>query len=71
MSSISSIAFAGMQSAAAQFQASANNIARSGSSSDLASDIVDAVTAQANVSISLQMIKAEQKMTQALVDILV
>lgn len=71
MSSISSIAFAGMQSAAAQFQTSANNIARSGSSSDLAGDIVDAVTAQANVSISLQMIRAEQKMTQALVDILV
>ncbi|MDO8878808.1 MAG: hypothetical protein Q8M24_22985 [Pseudolabrys sp.] len=71
MSSISSIAFSGMQSAAAQFQTSANNIARSGSSNDLADDIVDAVTAQANVSISLQMIRAEKKMTQALVDILV
>ena len=71
MSSISSIAFSGLQSAAAQFQTSANNIAKSGSSSDLTGDIVDAVAAKANVSISLEMIRAEQKMTQALVDILV
>ena len=61
----------GLQAATAQFQTSANNIARSGSSSDLAGDIVDAVAAKANVSISLQMIRAEQEMTQALVDILV
>jgi hypothetical protein len=71
MSSISSIALSGIQSAAAQWQTSANNIASSSSSSDLSGDIVGAVTAQANVSIGLQMIKAEQKMTQALVDILV
>jgi hypothetical protein len=71
MSSIGSIAFAGMQSAMAQFQTSANNIANPSSSGDLEGDIVGAVTAQANVSIGLQMIKAEQKMTQALVDILV
>ena len=33
--------------------------------------IVDAVAAKANVSISLHMIRAEQEMTKALVDILV
>lgn len=70
MSSISSIALSGLQSAAAQFQTSANNIAKSGSSSDLTGDIVDAVAAKANVSINLEMIRAEQKMTQALIDIL-
>ncbi len=62
---------AGFHAATAQFQASANNIARSGSSSDIAGDIVDAVAAKANVSISLHMIRAEQEMTKALVDILV
>lgn len=61
----------GLQAATAQFQTSANNIAKSGTSSDLAGDIVDAVAAKANVSISLQMIRAEQEMTKALVDILV
>lgn len=62
---------AGLQSAMAQFQTSANSIAKSGTSSDIAGDIVDAVAAQANVSISLKMIKAENDMTKALVDILV
>ncbi len=71
MSSISSIALSGMQAATAQWQTSANNIARSGSSGDLAGDIVGAVTAQANVSISLQMIKAEHDATKALLDIIV
>ena len=68
---ISSVSMSGLQAATAQFQTSANNIAKSGTSSDIAGDIVDAVAAQANVSISLQMIRAEAKMTQALVDILV
>ena len=71
MSNISSTSFAGLQSAMAQFQTSASNIANPNSTSDIAGDIVDAVAAKANVSISLEMIKAEQKMTQALVDILV
>lgn len=71
MSNIGSIAFSGMQSAMAQFQTSANNIAKSGSSSDFEGDIVGAVTAQASVSASLQMIKAEYDATKALLDILV
>ena len=65
------MSLAGLQSATAQFQSAAGRIANPNSSSDIAGDIVDAVAAKANVSISLEMIKAEQKMTQALVDILV
>ena len=71
MSSIGSVSLAGLQSATAQFQSAAGRIANPGSTGDIAADIVDAVTAKANVSISLQMIKAEQEMTKALVDILV
>lgn len=71
MSSIGTVSLAGLQSATAQFQSAAGRIANPNSSSDIAGDIVDAVAAKANVSISLEMIKAEQKMTQALVDILV
>ena len=71
MSSIGSVSLAGLQSATAQFQSAAGSIANPNSSSDVAGDIVDAVATKANVSISLEMIKAEQKMTQALVDILV
>lgn len=70
MSSIGSVSFAGMQSAMAQFQTSANNIANPGASGDLEGDIVGAVTAQASVSASLQMIKAEHDATKALLDIL-
>ena len=71
MSSIGSISMAGLQAATAQFQASANSIARTGTSSDLAGDIVDAVAAKANVQISLQMIKAESDAPKQLLDILV
>jgi hypothetical protein len=71
MSSIGSVSMAGLQAATAQFQTSANNIAKSGTSSDMAGDIVDAIAAKASVSISMEMIKSEQKMTQALIDILV
>ncbi len=71
MSSVSSVSLAGQQSATAQFQAAAGRIANPGSTSDIAVDIVDAVAAKANVSISVHMIRAEQEMTKALVDILV
>lgn len=71
MSRIGSISLAGLQSATAQFQNAAGRIANPNSSSDIAADIVDAVAAKANVSISLHMIRAEQEMTKALVDILV
>lgn len=71
MSSIGSVSLAGLQSAMAQFQTSANSIAKSGTSTDIAGDIVDAVAAKANVSISLQMIKAESDATKQLLDILV
>ena len=75
MSSIGSVSLAGLQSATAQFQNAAGRIADPNSSSDIAGDIagdiVDAVAAKANVSISLHMIRAEQEMTKALVDILV
>lgn len=71
MSSIGSVSFAGLQSATAQFQSAAGRIANAGSTSDIAADIVDAVAAKANVSISLQMIKAESDATKQLLDILV
>jgi flagellar hook protein FlgE len=71
MSSISSIALSGMQSAASRMQTSANNIANPNSGSDLANNIVEQVVAQTNVSMSLQMIRADHEMTQALLDILV
>ena len=71
MSSIGSVSLAGLQSATVQFQSAAGRIANPGSTGDIAAGIVDAVAAKANVSISLQMIKAEQEMTKALVDILV
>ena len=71
MSSIGYVSSASLQSATAQFQAAAGRIANPGSPSDIAADIVDAVAAKANVSISLQMIKAAQEMTKTLVDILV
>ena len=70
MSSIGS-SLSGVQSAMAQFQTAASNIANPNSGSDFTGDIVDAVTAQASVSINLQMIKSEQKMTKALIDIFV
>jgi hypothetical protein len=71
MSSISSMALSGMQAAAAQFQSSASKIANPSSGADLADQIVQQAAAQSNVSIQLQMIRAEQDLTQALVDILV
>ena len=63
MSSIGSIAFASMQSAA-------NSIAKAGSDADLADKIVRQAAAQANVSISLKMIRAEAQATQQMLDIL-
>jgi flagellar hook protein FlgE len=71
MSSISSIALSGMQTATARFQSSTNNIANPNSGSDLADNIVEQAVAQANISMSLQMIRADHDMTQALLDILV
>lgn len=71
MSSISSVALSGMQAATAQFQSAASKIANPNSGADLADQIVQQAAAQSNVSIQLQMIRAEQDMTQALVDILV
>ena len=71
MSSISSIAFSSLQSATAQLQASTANIASSGSSGDLADMIVSQAAAQTNVSISLDMIRADAQAMQQLVDILV
>lgn len=71
MSSISSIAFSGVQAASAQFQASANNIANPNSGSNLINDVVNATAAQTDVSMGLKMIKADYEMTQQLVDILV
>jgi len=71
MSSISSVALSGMQSAASRMQASANNIANPNSGSDLADNIIEQAVAQSNVSMSLQMIRADHDMTQALLDILV
>ncbi len=71
MSSISSIAMSSMQSAVAQAQTSANTIASARSSGDLADIIVQQSTAATNVSMSLQMIRADHDATQALIDILV
>ncbi len=65
------MALSGMQAATAQFQSSASKIANPNSGADLADQIVQQVAAQSNVSIQLQMIRAEQDLTQALVDILV
>jgi flagellar hook protein FlgE len=62
MSSISSVALSGMQSAASRMQASANNIANPNSGSDLADNIVEQAVAQSNVSMSLQMIRADHDM---------
>jgi hypothetical protein len=71
MSSISSIALSGMQSAAAQWQSSAKSVASSGSSADLAEAIVTQAAAQTNVQMSMQMIRADHDATQQLIDILV
>jgi hypothetical protein len=76
MSSISAIAMSfsalsGMQSAAAQWQASANTMAKAGSSGDLAEVVVQQAAAATNVSMSLQMIRADYDATQQLLDILV
>lgn len=71
MSSIGSIAFSGIQAATQRLQTSAGNIANPNSGADLASEVVDQVTAQAGVSLGLQMIKADHDMTQQLIDILV
>ncbi|OYX79942.1 MAG: hypothetical protein B7Y77_01210 [Bradyrhizobium sp. 35-63-5] len=70
MSSISSIAFSGIQAATAQFQSSANNIANPNSGSNLVNDVVNATTAQTGVELGLKMIKADYEMSQQLVDIL-
>ncbi len=71
MSSIGAVSFAGLQSATAQFQSAAGRIANSGSTGDITADIIDAISADANVQISLQMIKAESDATKQLLDILV
>ncbi len=76
MSSISSIAMSssimsGMQYAVAQAQTSANTIASARSSGDLADAIVQQAAAATNVSMSLQMIRADHDATQQLLDILV
>jgi hypothetical protein len=71
MSSISAMAVSGMQSAAAQWQTSANTMAKAGSSGDLAEIVVQQAAAATNVSMSLQMIRADYDATQQLLDILV
>ena len=65
------MAMSGMQYAAAQAQTSANNIANASSPGDLADAIVQQTAAATNVSISLQMIRADHDATQQLIDILV
>jgi len=71
MSSIGSIALSGMQSAAAQWQTSANTIANASSASGLADAVAQQAAAATNVSMSLHMIRADHDATQQLVDILV
>jgi flagellar hook protein FlgE len=61
----------GFHAATARMQASADNIANPNSGGDLASQVVEQVTAQTEASISLKMIRAEHDMTQQLLDILV
>ena len=70
MSSISSIAYSGIQAATAQFQSSPNNIANPNSGSNLVNDVVNATTSQTGVELGLKMIKADYEMSQQLVDIL-
>jgi flagellar basal body rod protein FlgC len=71
MSSISSIVLTGMHAAFSRMQTSASNIANPNAGSDLADNIVEQAVAQSNVSMGLQMIRAEHDATQALLDILV
>lgn len=68
---MSSSALSGMQSAAAQWQTAANSVANPSLSGDLADIIVQQAAAATNVSMSLQMIRADHDATQQLVDILV
>lgn len=72
MSSVSSIALSGMNAASARLQASANTIAdASGSSGDLAGELVQVLMARIDFAANAQVMRADSKMTQSLLDITV
>jgi len=69
MSAISSIALSGLNAASQRLQDSANRVASAGTEVDLADEIVQQLTARIDFAANAQVLKAETRMTAALLDI--
>ena len=70
MSTISSIAAAGMLNAAARLQMSAANIADPSSAADLSTETVNQLEARVDFAANSLVLRAGSKMTGALLDLL-
>ena len=70
MSTVSAIASAGMMNAAARLQTSAAKIADPSSGADLTTEAVNQVEARLDFSANAAVLRADSKMTGALLDML-
>lgn len=74
MSSVSSIAMSGLNAASLRLQASANAIANAGASdpnTDTAGEAAELLMARIEFAANAEILRADSKMTQALLDITV
>ena len=71
MSIVGSIAASGMAAATTRLQASAGKVAAASSDVDLTDEIVQQIVARISFAANAQVLKADAKMTAALLDITV
>jgi hypothetical protein len=70
MSTVSAIATSGMLSAAARFESSAAKVASPSSDADLGTEAVTQIEARIDFAANALVLRAESKMTGALLDLL-
>lgn len=70
MSTVSSIASSGMMAAASRFQASAAKVADPASNADLGTEAVNQIKARFDFAANALVLRADSKMTGALLDVL-
>ena len=71
MSSVSSIALAGLTAASRSFAASARKVADPSSNADLAGETVNQLVARTDFAANAAVLRADARMTGALLDIIV
>jgi flagellar basal body rod protein FlgC len=70
MSTVSAIASAGMMSAAARLETSASRIANPSSGADLTTEVANQIGARLDFAANALVLRADSKMTGALLDML-